>query len=110
MDDFIIDDNKIEKAAMEAFSEGDPEKGRELQEKFIKQFNEMVENRKDYCPCKAPCKIHGNCRLCVAIHRGHTDHLPACMRNMVNKRIVELSKLTENTVKDEMPDLNYDPH
>lgn len=110
MDDFKLDNNEVEIAAMKAFSEGNMEKGTKLQEEFINRFNEMIENRKDYCPCKAPCNIHGNCRLCVAIHRAHGDHLPACMRNMVNKRLVELCKLTENTIKNELPELKYDPN
>lgn len=110
MDDFVIDNNEMEIAAMDAFSEGDTEKGERLQKKFIDQFKEMIANGEDYCPCKAPCNIHGNCRLCVAIHRAHADHLPACMRNMVNKKIAEFCKLTENTIKNELSELKYDPY
>ncbi len=110
MEGFRIDDNEIEIAAMKAFAEGDEETGEALQGEFIRRFNEMITAHKDYCPCKAPCRIHGNCRLCVAIHRGHGDHLPACMRNMVNRKIAELAKLTENTVRDELIELKYDPY
>ena len=110
MEGFRIDDNEIEIAAMKAFAEGDEETGEALQGEFIRRFNEMIATRKNYCPCKAPCRIHGNCRLCVAIHRGHGDHLPACMRNMVNRKIAELAKLTENTVRDELIELKYDPY
>ena len=37
---------------------------------------------------------------CVTIHRGHRDHLPMCMWDMVNERLHSLSRMTEGTLKE----------
>ena len=34
---------------------------------------------------------------CVAIHRAHQEHVPNCMRTMINQKIAVLSELTEHT-------------
>ena len=41
---------------------------------------------------------HGNCFECVTLHRGHRDHLPMCMWDMLNERIAALSHMTEGTL------------
>ena len=38
-------------------------------------------------------------RECVTLHRGHRDHLPMCMWDMVNERLHKLSRLTEGTLR-----------
>ena len=38
-------------------------------------------------------------RFCVTLHRGHRDHLPMCMWDMVNERLHKLSRLTEGTLR-----------
>ena len=78
----IIEGNPKEKEAMKAFHEGD--------------------RAKDHCPCKKACRYHGNCKECVAIHRAHQEHVPNCMRPILNKKIKLLSELTEHTIADEI--------
>ena len=53
----------------------------------------------DHCTCPGNCKFHGKCVECVIIHRGHSDHLPHCFRNMVNERLEGLSELSEHSFK-----------
>ena len=62
---------------------------------FLKQVRESG----DHCPCKQACPHHGNCFECVTLHRGHRDHLPMCMWDMVNERLHKLSRLTEGTLR-----------
>ena len=45
---------------------------------------------------------HGNCKECVAIHRAHQEHVPNCMRPMLNRKIRLLSELTEHTLANEI--------
>ena len=92
----IIEGNEKEKQAMEAFHRGDRKEGLRLQEEFASAFREEYRE-KDHCPCKKACRYHGNCKECVAIHRAHQEHVPNCMRPMVNKKIKLLSELTEHT-------------
>lgn len=95
-----IDGNPKEKEAMAAFHAGNRAEGLKLQEEFAKKFREEYKD-KDHCPCTKSCRHHGNCKECVAIHRAHEEHLPNCFQNMVNKKIKDLSELTEHTyVKD----------
>ena len=57
---------------------------------------------KDHCPCKKACRYHGNCKECVAIHRAHQEHVPNCMRPIINAKIKLLSELTEHTIAEEI--------
>ncbi len=50
------------------------------------EFLRQVRESGDHCPCKEACRHHGNCFECVTIHRGHRDHLPMCLWDMVNER------------------------
>lgn len=97
----IIEGNPKEKEAMKAFHEGDRAKGLKLQEEFAAAFREEYQE-KDHCPCKKACRYHGNCKECVAIHRAHQEHVPNCMRPILNKKIKLLSELTEHTIVDEI--------
>lgn len=96
-----IEDNEKEKEAMAAFHRGDRAGGLLLQEEFAAQFRKEYAER-DHCPCRKACRYHGNCKECVAIHRAHQEHVPNCMRTMLNKRIKLLSELTEHTLADEI--------
>lgn len=93
----IIDENPKEKEAMEAFHRGDRKAGLRLQEEFAAEFRREYE-QKDHCSCKKVCRYHGNCKECVAIHRAHQEHVPNCMRPILNKKIKLLSELTEHTI------------
>ena len=97
----IIDGNEKERAAMEQFHKGNREEGLRLQEEFAAAFREEYKN-KDHCPCKKVCRYHGNYKECVAIHRAHQEHVPNCMRPMINAKIKILSGLTEHTVANEI--------
>lgn len=97
----IIEGNEKQLAAMVEFHKGNRRKGLELQEEFAAEFRaEYAE--KDHCPCKKACRYHGNCKECVAIHRAHGEHVPNCMRNMINNKIKLLSELTEHTIANEV--------
>ncbi|MBR3756250.1 MAG: LPS biosynthesis protein [Firmicutes bacterium] len=76
-----IERNPIEVAAMKAFNEGDFEAGRRLEGEFVRQFREAYAEA-DHCSCEEPCRWHGNCKECVAIHRAHQDHLPHCFEKL----------------------------
>lgn len=97
----IIDNNPKEIEAMEAFHRGDRKTGSQLQEEFDSEFQEEYKS-KDHCPCKKACRYHGNCKECVAIHRAHQEHVPNCMRPMINRKIKLLSELTEHTISYEI--------
>ena len=97
----IIDGNQKEKDAMAQFHQGNREEGLRLQEEFAAAFREYYKDR-DHCSCEKKCRYHGNCKECVAIHRAHEEHVPNCMRSMVNKKLKVLSELTEHTLADEL--------
>ena len=96
-----IDNNPIEKAAMEQFHQGNRQEGLRLPEEFAAAFRaEFAE--KDHCSCQKACRYHGNCKECVAIHRAHQEHVPNCMRPMLNAKLKLLSQLTEHTLANEI--------
>lgn len=89
----IIDGNLKEKEAMKAFHSGNRQEGLRIQEEFADEFREEYKD-KDHCPCQKACRYHGNCKECVAIHRAHEEHVPNCVRSLINKKIKILSELT----------------
>ncbi len=97
----IIEGNKKEIEAMEQFHKGNRQEGLKLQEEFAAAFREEYKN-KDHCPCRKVCRYHGNCKECVAIHRAHQEHVPNCMRPIINTKIKLLSELTEHTIANEI--------
>lgn len=92
----MIDNNELEMSAMELFRSGDIKEASKLQDKFLK---EVKDSDQDHCNCPEPCKHHGHCVDCVVLHRGHGDHLPFCFRDMLNKRIEQISELSEHSFK-----------
>ena len=97
----IIEGNPIQKEAMDAFHKGDRTEGLRLQEEFAATFRREYRE-KDHCPCQKACRYHGNCKECVAIHRAHQEHVPNCMRQMLNRKIRMLSELTEHSIASEI--------
>ncbi|MFT3985164.1 MAG: LPS biosynthesis protein [Lachnospiraceae bacterium] len=95
-----IDNNPKEKAALQAFLEGDYEKAREYEDDFVADVR-AVMGKENICSCNRPCRFHGKCVECVAIHRAHGDHLPNCLRTIVNDKIKNLCALTENSLLEE---------
>jgi len=102
-----IDFNPKECQAMEAFKRGDSQLGAAIQAEFIAEFKEFKRNHGDHCSCPADCELHGNCVICVQVHRGHGDHLPHCMQCMVNKKLAALSELTEHSIVGEVKQPPY---
>ena len=43
-----------------------------------------------------------NGKVCVAIHRAHQEHVPNCMRPLINKKLKLMSELTEHTLTNEI--------
>ena len=97
----IIEGNQKELDAMKEFHKGNRQEGLRLQEEFAAAFREEYKD-KDHCPCQKACRYHGNCKECVAIHRAHQEHVPNCMRPLLNKKIRLLSELTEHSIANEI--------
>lgn len=97
----IIDGNEKEKAAMAEFHKGNRAEGLKLQEEFASAFRKEYAE-KDHCSCTKACRYHGNCKECVAIHRAHQEHVPNCMRPLINAKIKILSELTEHTIANQI--------
>ena len=97
----IIENNPKELEAMREFHKGNRQEGLRLQEEFAAEFREEYRD-KDHCPCKKACRYHGNCKECVAIHRAHQEHVPNCLRPMLNKKLKLLSELTEHSLANEI--------
>jgi len=91
----IIDGNEQMRKQIELDRAGHKTEADALKMDFLKQIRESGE---DFCPCKEACPHHANCWECVQIHRGHRDHLPMCMWDMVNERTYALSRLTEGSL------------
>ena len=94
--DMKIDGNELMKKEILASRSGNSEESWRLKQEFMKQ----VKENGDHCPCPEACPHHGNCFECVTFHRGHQDHLPYCMWEMVNQKISGLSALTEGSFCD----------
>ena len=97
----MIENNPKEPAAMKEFEKPNRPEWLRFQEEFAAEFREEYKD-KDHCPCKKACRYHGNCKECVAIHRAHQEHVPSCLRPMLNKKIKLLSELTEHSLADEI--------
>lgn len=102
-----IDFNPKECQAMEAFKRGEQALGEAIQAEFIAEFKKFKRNHGDHCSCPADCDLHGNCVICVQVHRGHGDHLPYCMQCMVNKKLALLSELTEHSIVKDVKQPSY---
>ena len=89
-----IDGNELAIEQNELDREGRHAEAMAIKREFLKQVRESG----DHCPCKQACPHHGNCFECVTLHRGHRDHLPMCMWDMVNERLHKLSVFTVGTV------------
>lgn len=98
----IIDGNEKETQAMLAFNAGDKALARKLEQEFLDELKELKASGGDHCSCKAPCRHHGDCVSCVAMHRAHRNHLPACFHDMVNERLLGLSSLTEHSIAERL--------
>ena len=96
-----IEGNQKELDARVEFHKGNRVEGLRLQEEFAAEFRKEYKD-KDHCPCLKACRYHGNCKECVAIHRAHQEHVPNCMRPLINKKLKLMSELTEHTLANEI--------
>jgi hypothetical protein len=93
-----IDGNPIMmKECNQAFKDGDIKEGRRLIKEFLKS---VEESGQDHCSCPEPCMYHGKCKECMLIHRAGMDHVPYCLRNLVNEKLEKLSAITEHSLKE----------
>ena len=90
-----IDGNELAILQDKLDREGKKQEAWEVKQEFLRQVREAD----DHCPCPEACPHHGNCFECVTIHRGHRDHLPMCLWDMVNERIAALSHMTEGSLR-----------
>jgi hypothetical protein len=77
-----VDNNETMLESMRIEKSGDQKKGWELRDQFIAELRAF---KGDHCSCTEDCIYHGRCKECVAIHRGHRDHLPNCLKGIQNK-------------------------
>ena len=96
-----IDGNELAIQQNELDLQGQKQEANEMKMEFLRQVKESGE---DHCPCKQPCRHHGNCYECVIIHRGHRDHLPLCFWSMVNESLQPLVRMTEGSLCSEADD------
>ncbi len=89
-----IDKHPMELEAMRMFREGKGREASKLQDEFLKA---VKDSGVDHCTCPSGCKFHGDCVQCLIAHRGHGDHVPHCMREMINDRVAALAALAENS-------------
>ena len=95
-----LDNNPKSREAFLIGSKGDEVRAWEMEDEVIAEVHKAVEAGETHCNCpNTPCRLHGNCMDCVIVHRGHRDHLPYCMQDMVNERLAALSALTESKIR-----------
>ncbi len=86
-----IDGNPNMMESIRLIKAGENEKGIEIQDAFLAEIE-----GKNICSCpNTSCYLHGDCKKCVAVHRGHRDHIPCCFFSMLDERIEPLLQLTE---------------
>jgi hypothetical protein len=100
----IIDGNELSKLELKLSREGKSEESLKIKMDFLRQVR---ESGIDHCNCPSKCRHHGNCYECVILHRGHRDHLPYCMWNMLNERIQALSLLSEDSFVKNMAEKSH---
>jgi hypothetical protein len=91
----VIDANPKMMVGIKRYQKGEIEEWLKTQDVFLK---ELEQSTQDHCPCKTQCKLHGECKKCVSVHRAHRDHLPVCLHSMVNERLNTVSGLTEHSL------------
>ncbi len=66
-------------------------------------YEQVLENRRlaadpDVVRCTCPntlCGWHGKCKECVALHRHHGDHVPACLQPIITGKLKALAGTVE---------------
>ena len=68
---------------------------------MLQNFAKRIE-KKIIALAKKRVVIMATVKECVAIHRAHQEHVPNCMRPILNSKIKVLSELTEHTIANEI--------
>jgi len=66
-------------------------------------YDRVLENRRlvadpQFTKCTCPntlCDWHGKCKECVALHRHHNNHIPACLQPVINDKVKALADAVE---------------
>ena len=74
-------------------------------------YDSVLENRrlaKDpevmKCTCTSTlCEWHGKCAQCVALHRHHGEHVPACLQPLLADKVRALADTVEMLVNKKEP-------
>ena len=78
----LIDDNPGMRENMRLEKLGRKPEADALRDVFVQDVLAAVASGEDHCSCAVACPFHGKCLECVAIHRGHQDHLPDCLKSI----------------------------
>jgi len=64
--------------------------------------NRELAKALDYrCACpNTLCDWHGDCKVCVAMHRHKADHIPACLQPILKDKLKALAKTVEMVAQD----------
>jgi len=67
---------------------------------LVLQNRELAKELDYHCACPyTQCDWHGNCKVCVAMHRHKGDHIPACLQPMIKDKLRGLAKTVEVTIQ-----------
>ncbi len=63
----------------------------------VKRNRELVANPQNtQCTCpNTLCDWYGKCKECVALHRYHKDHIPACLQPILEDKLKALVQVVE---------------
>lgn len=70
---------------------------------YLKRVEEVLETvrsgKREPCPCVVKtCEWHGKCFECVMIHRLLRNHVPECLRPLLDDKIEQLARTVEMKV------------
>ena len=74
-----IDGNEKMRHGYALEKDGKLAEGHRLRDEFVAEVGATIKAGGDHCSCRVDCPYHGRCMECVAIHRGHRDHVPSCL-------------------------------
>ncbi len=75
-----LDANPAMIESMRLEKQGNLTDAHRIRDDFTAQLREEAGTGFDFCSCRVDCPYHGRCMECVAIHRGHVDHVPNCLK------------------------------
>ena len=85
---------------MAEFHKGNRAEGLRLQRRIRIRISKRICRQRPL-PMSKACRYHGNCKEC-GNSQSPSEHVPNCMRPMINKKLKILSELTEHTLANEI--------